>query len=302
MSATNVTRETITHLIVKVKKVASSHLPRDNVSVRDFITLVSAQWEKSKFLCVGLDPDIEKIPAHILGTAEEKIVTFLKEIIDATKDEVCAFKPNSAFYEAYGEEGWRALKTICDYIHAVAPGVAIILDAKRGDIGNTNEFYARMAFDYLQVDAITIQPYQGGGAVKPFLERKNKGIFVLCRTSNEGAEEFQSKVIDGEPLYVFVAKQVVTSWNANENCALVMGATAPEELKVVRTLSPDIPLLIPGFGAQGGDLAATVRAAQRNFILNASRSILYASSGMDFATVAHTKAREASTQIQELLV
>lgn len=270
--------------------------------MRNFNALLEEQWKQSRFLCVGLDPDLSKLPSHITGSAEEKILTFNREIIDATKDVVCAYKPNSAFYEAFGEEGWRALKATCEYIHATAPDVAIILDAKRGDIGNTNEGYIRMAFDILAVDAITVQPYMGGEALAPFLARKEKGIIVLCRTSNPGAHEFQNKVVDGELLYVTVAKHVRDTWNEHGNCALVVGATAPHELEKVRELVPQMPLLIPGIGAQGGDLEATVRAGKRAMIIAVSRAVIYASSGTDFADAARNQARVYDSAIRAALV
>lgn len=273
--------------------------------MRNFNTLLRAQWDEGKFLCVGLDPDVAKIPAHITGTPQERIVAFNRAIIDATKDIVCAFKPNSAFYEAYGQDGWLALQETCDYIHAAAPEVPIILDAKRGDIGNTNEGYAAMAFDILRVDAITVQPYMGGESLAPFFARKDKGVIVLCKTSNAG-NEFQDIDVGGEPLYVRVARAVVGSWNVNGNCAMVVGATHPEELRAIRAIAPEVPLLMPGIGAQGGDLEASVVAGKdargQGMIINASRAVLYASSGTDFAEAACAKAQEYDSAIRTALV
>jgi orotidine-5'-phosphate decarboxylase len=264
---------------------------------RDFRTLLEAQWEQGKFLCVGLDPDFEKIPesARKDGT-QETIVNFNHAIIDATKDMVCAFKPNSAFYEAHGDEGWKALRETIQYIRDQAPEIPIILDAKRADIGNTNDGYVQSAFDHLHADAITVQPYLGREALQPFLDRKDKGIIVLCCTSNEGAGEFQSLEVEGKRLYQIVAEHVAKEWNVNGNCALVVGATYPEELAQVRAIVGDMPILIPGIGAQNGDLQKTVAAGKtrdgRGMIISSSRAVIFASSGKDFAEAARAKARE----------
>src|SRR3989344_6605889 len=170
--------------------------------MRDFRELLEARWDEGKFLCVGLDSELEKIPeSSRKGSNRETIVAFNRVIIDATKDLVCAYKPNSAFYEAHGDEGWSALRETAQYIIEQAPDVPIILDAKRGDIGNTNNGYVDSIFHYLQMDAVTVQPYLGSEALRPFLMRKDKGIFVLCRTSNEGAGELQDLMVEGEPLY-----------------------------------------------------------------------------------------------------
>lgn len=274
---------------------------------RDFNQLLQAKWEAGKFLCVGLDPDVAKMPEGITGaSAEERIVAFHRAIIDATRDVAAAFKPNNAFFEAHGEEGWRALKTTIEYIHHAAPEVPVILDAKRADIGNTNNGYARMAFDILEADAITVHPYLGAEAMRPFLERADKGIIVLCRTSNEGAHEFQDSDIHGEPLYKKVAEHVASDWNTNGNCGLVVGATYPAELAEVRAVAPDVPFLIPGIGAQGGDLEAAVKAGRdargRGIIVNASRAVLYASGGADFADAARAKVEEYDSAIRAALV
>lgn len=270
--------------------------------MRNFFSLLRAQWDNGRFLCVGLDPDLAKIPAHITGTPAERIIAFNRAIIDATKDLVCAFKPNPAFYEAEGVEGWKALKETCAYIHEVAPDVPIILDAKRGDIGNTNEGYARMAFDFLQADAMTAQVYQGGEALAPFFARTEKGIILWVKASNAGSTEFQSLSVDGEPLYIHITRRVVHEWNTNGNCCLVVGATFPSELEKIREMTPDMPLLIPGIGAQGGDLEATVKAAKKNMIINASRAVLYASAGEDFAAAARAQAAVYDGAIRKALV
>jgi orotidine-5'-phosphate decarboxylase len=252
----------------------------------DFKTKLSAAWAKNNsLLCVGLDPDTTKLPAG-LGQFE-----FNKAIIDATADLVCAYKPNSAFYEARGAAGIEELKQTCDYLHEHHPDLPIILDFKRGDIGNTNRLYAEFAFDYLGADAITIQPYQGQQALQPFLDYKEKGIIILCRMSNPGAEEFQNLNVEGQPLYLKVAKNISQDWNANGNCHLVVGATNPEEIAAVRqAVGNEMVLLVPGVGAQSGDIEAAVRAGGKRLIINSSRDILYASAGEDFVTAARDRA------------
>ena len=254
-------------------------------------------------LCVGLDPDLEKIPeiARLTGT-QETIVRFNRAIIDATKDHVCAFKPNSAFYEAHGDEGWNALCETVEYIHEVARDVPVILDAKRADIGHTNAGYVNAAFEHVRADALTVHPYLGSEALGPLLDLRDKGIFVLCRTSNPGAGELQDLPIEGEPLYKVVARLVATKWNANGNCGVVVGATYPEELREVRTIIGDMPILVPGIGAQGGDLEKTVAAGKDNrgagMLISASRSVMYASSGTDFSEMAGKKALELDKAIR----
>lgn len=205
--------------------------------------------------------------------------SFNKAIIDVTHDLVCAYKPNSAFYEANGAEGVRQLKQTCDYIREAYPGIPIIIDAKRADIGSSNEGYAKFVFDYLGADAVTLHPYLGREALKPFLDRKEKTSFIFCRSSNPGGGEFQDLETGGRPLYQVVAEHVVKSWNGNGNCGLIVGATYPAELEIVRRIAPDLPFLIPGIGAQGGDVEKTVKAGVdstgKNAIINASRSIIF---------------------------
>lgn len=228
-------------------------------------------------LCVGLDTDIKLIPEFLLTDADP-IFSFNRRIIDATCDYVCAYKLNSAFYEAHGLKGIGALKQTRAYIPEHIP---VILDAKRGDIGNTSKMYARMAFDEFGFDAITVSPYLGGDSIKPFLEYDDKYIFVLCLTSNPGAVDFQ---LYGEPpLYVRVA-EFVSQWNtkgrgSTSNCGLVVGATRPEQLKEIREIVPDAILLVPGVGAQGGRVEDVIKYGGDRLIINASRSIIYAISG-----------------------
>jgi orotidine-5'-phosphate decarboxylase len=273
---------------------------------RDFKELLNAQWERGNFLCVGLDPDYEKIPEAARRTGvRETIVAFNRTIVDATKDIVCAFKPNSAFYEAHGDEGWNALRETIGYINEQAPDVPVILDAKRADIGNTNRGYVESAFEHLRADAITVHPYLGSEAIAPFLERREKGIIVLCRTSNPGAKELQDLNVGSEPLYKVVARLVAEKWNSNGNCGLVVGATYPGELAEIRALAGAMPILIPGVGAQGGDLEKSVSAGKdaqgRGFMLAISRAIIYASAGADYAEVARYKAQEFDGAIRKAL-
>lgn len=224
-------------------------------------------------LCVGLDSDIEKIPRSLRSDKTPQF-TFNKTIIDAAHDLVCAYKPNSAFYEARGAQGITELKMTCDYLRKTYPGIVLILDAKRGDIGSTNKGYVAFAFDYLGADAITLHPFLGGEALAPFLARKDKGCIILCRTSNPGAGEFQDGVSEK------VATQVAKAWNKNNNCALVVGATYPAQLKRIRARVGDMPILLPGIGAQGGDVEKALKAGlnskKAGLIVNSSRGILFA--------------------------
>jgi orotidine-5'-phosphate decarboxylase len=270
----------------------------------DFKTkLQSAQDKNNSLLCVGLDPDMDKLPQPLKET-DSAFFIFNKAIIDATADLVCAFKPNSAFYEAFGTAGIEELKLTCDYISENYPEIPVILDFKRGDIGNTNDRYAQFAFDYLGVDAITIQPYQGQTAVQSYLDYKDKGIIVLCRTSNDGSGEFQDLEVNGQNLYMQVAENVSKKWNKNGNCLLVVGATYPDEMKEIRKLvGDDMTFLVPGIGAQGGGVEATLKAGLnkngKGMIINSSRAIIYASDGEDYADFARAKAIETLDEINK---
>ncbi|MBI5449011.1 orotidine-5'-phosphate decarboxylase [Candidatus Gottesmanbacteria bacterium] len=260
--------------------------------------------KQNSLLCIGLDSDIARIPDHPQNDKTPQF-SFNKAIIDATHDLVCAYKPNTAFYEARGAEGISELKMTCDYLHEKHPDIVVILDAKRGDIGNTNAGYVTFAFDWLGVDAITLHPYLGKDAILPFLERKDKGCIILCRTSNPGAGELQDIEVRHDTgnqaikLYQYLAKKVVEEWNINENCGLVVGATCPGELEIVRRLVKNMPLLIPGIGAQGGDLEKTVKAGVdstgKNAIINSSRAVIFAGNGSDF----DAKAREAAMRMRD---
>ncbi|OGB89587.1 orotidine 5'-phosphate decarboxylase [candidate division WOR-1 bacterium RIFCSPHIGHO2_01_FULL_53_15] len=233
--------------------------------------LSRAAAKNNSLLCVGLDIDLSRIPQKFL-TTNDPIFLFNKEIVDATKNLVCAYKPNSAFYEMYGLYGLSSLIKTIDYIHE--SDLPVILDAKRGDVGHSSNAYAKSAFEVFKADAVTVNPYMGHDSVQPFLDYREKGIFVLCLTSNPGFRDFQTYGC-GEPLYKTVV-QHVKEWNHYGNCGLVVGATKPTEIKEIRKLAGEMPFLIPGVGAQGGDLGLAVKYSGKNSIINASRSILYA--------------------------
>lgn len=243
--------------------------------------------KNNSLVCVGLDPDLAKLPASLQGKADA-IYEFNCRLVDATKDLVCAYKPQAAYYA--GQDCDEALKGTIDYIKANAPDVPVILDVKRGDIGSTAEWYAKEAFDRYNADAVTVNPYMGFDAVKPFLDYADKGVIILCRTSNPHSGDFQNLVADGMPLYKHVAKLVRDQWNYNGNAALVIGATYPEELRELREMCPELPFLVPGVGAQGGDVEKVVKfgcdANTSGIIVNSSRGIIYASKGDDFAEAA----------------
>ena len=254
--------------------------------------LLNASRKNKSWLCIGLDPNPELMPAVY-------VPQFNKAIIEATSDLVCAYKPNLAFYEALGTEGLASLEKTVKYI----PGdIPVIGDAKRGDIGNTARAYARALFSVLGFDAATVNPYLGFDSIEPFINYQDKGVFILCRTSNRGAADFQDLRTSGLPLYEAVARKA-KEWNTYGNIGLVVGATYPEELKKVRSICPEMPLLIPGIGAQGGDLASPVGygvdARGEKAIINVSRQILYASKEKDFAQAARKMAEKIRNQINE---
>jgi len=280
---------------------------QQETSTPTFVSQLEQCWEKDNFVCVGLDSDYNHIPESVksLDSVEETLFAFNRDIIDATHDLVCAYKPNAAFYEAQGNAGLRALIRTVRYIRETYPHIPIILDAKRADIGSTNLGYVKAAFDIIGVDAITVHPYLGKEALAPFLARREKGIIVLAKTSNPGSAEFQNLSVgeSQEPLYQVVARHVASTWNSNGNCALVVGATYPAELKKVRTIVGDMPILIPGIGAQGGEVAATVIAGKdsrgRGMIINSSRSIIFASQGPDFAQAARKATEHLRAEINK---
>jgi len=264
-----------------------------------FIQQLTRAWESNDSLAaIGLDPDIERFPRRIAAQASP-IFQFNKAIVDATADLVCAYKPQFAHYAAYEAED--QLERTIEYIHRSYPGVPVILDSKRGDVGNTAERYAIEAFERYGADAVTVNPYLGGDALEPFLRYEDKGIVVVCRTSNPGARELQDLETGGRKLYQVVAELVARRWNSRGNCLLVVGATYPRELAEVREIVGDMPLLVPGVGAQGADVAQAVQngqtAAGTGLIISSSRAILYASSGDDFAPAARAAALALREQI-----
>ena len=275
---------------------------------RDFRQMLETQWSRGNFICVGLDSDYRQVHEirqrhfpRVISGIYGNLVWFNREIVKTTKDLVCAYKPNVAFYEAHGSNGLAALQQTIKDIHVLAPNVPVILDAKRGDIGSVNVGYLQMAFGFLCADAITVHPYLGAEALQPFLARAEKGIFVLCRTSNPGAGEFQDLSVNGEPLYRFVARRVASEWNKNGNCGLVVSATYSDELREVRGVVGDMPILVPGIGTQGGDVEKTVSAGKdsrgQGIIINSSRDIIFASKGEDFAEAA----RRETEKLRDLI-
>ena len=264
--------------------------------------LRDATTRNDSLLCVGLDPEPTRFPESVRGEAH-KIYDFCAAIVDATADLVCAFKPQIAYFAAHGAED--QLERLMQHMRANAPRVPVILDAKRGDIGSTAEQYAREAFERYGADAVTLSPFMGFDSVEPYLRYPGKGAFLLCRTSNPGGDDFQNQrlaSVDGQPLlYEHIARLAQGPWNKNGQLGLVVGATYPAEIERVRAIAPQVPLLIPGVGAQGGDAAATVRAGWRPdgpIIVNSSRAILYASNGADFAAAARHEAQRTRNLLQ----
>ena len=260
--------------------------------------LAEATARHHSLLCVGLDPDPAKFPLPWQGDAG-RIFDFCARIVDATKDLVCAFKPQIAYFAAHRAED--QLERLMAYMRRVAPEVPVILDAKRGDIGPTAAQYAREAFERYQADAVTLSPFMGFDSVEPYLKYDGKGLILLCRTSNPGGSDLQAqKLASGDLLYEHLAKQAAGAWNREGRLGLVVGATFPRELARVRELAPTLPLLIPGVGAQGGDAAETVRAAWRPdapIIVNSSRAVLYAGDGEDFASRARAVAEATRREL-----
>lgn len=265
--------------------------------------LVSASRQHNSLLCVGLDPEPARFPSELRDMPVEKaVVQFCRAIVEATAPYVCAFKPNIAFFEVLGPTGMRVFQEV---LHAIPAHIPILVDAKRGDLGNTARNYATALFDVYGCDAATVNPYLGYDSVAPFLAYREKGVILLCRTSNPSARDFQDLLIHDDrgrarPLYEVVARRVQT-WNEAGNCGLVVGATYPQELRTIRALCPDMPILIPGVGAQGGDLEASVQAGidarGERAMIAVSRSILYAGNNTDYATVAAQEALLLRDQI-----
>ncbi|MFJ3045497.1 orotidine-5'-phosphate decarboxylase [Herbaspirillum chlorophenolicum] len=268
-----------------------------------FIDKLNGAWKsRNSLLCVGLDPDVKKIPEELRGKSDA-IFEFCRAIVDATADAACAFKPQIAYFAALGAED--QLEQICSYIRRHYPDIPLVLDAKRGDIGATAEQYAREAFERYNADVVTVSPYMGWDSVAPYLEWKDRGVIVLCRTSNAGGSDLQFLEVEGKPLYQHVARLVAEKWNTNGQCGLVVGATFPHELAQVRAIIGDMPLLVPGVGAQGGDVEATVKsgktAAGTGMMINSSRAILYAKpeTGEDFTAAARRVALETRDTINK---
>lgn len=258
-----------------------------------FMSALRAAWQqRDSLLCVGLDPDPARFPAHLEGHADA-VFEFCKAIVDATADLVCCFKPQIAYFAAQRAED--QLEALIAHIHERHPATPVVLDAKRGDIGSTAGQYAVEAFERYRADAITVNPYMGRDSVEPYLAYSDKGVILLCRTSNAGGSDLQFLEVGGpgggvEKLYERVARLVAEEWNASGNCGLVVGATFPDEIARVRALTGEMPLLVPGIGAQGGDIAATVAAGRSadgsGLMINSSRAILYAGADEDFAAAA----------------
>jgi len=267
-----------------------------------FCLALARAWEKNdSLLCVGLDPEIERFPPGI-AAAPSPIFQFNKAIIDATHDLVCAYKPQFAHYAAYEAED--QLERTIEYVHRSYPGIPVILDGKRGDVGNTAERYAIEAFERYGADAVTVNPYLGGDSLEPFLKHADKGVVILCRTSNPGARDLQDLEVGARRLYHVVAELAATRWNDRGNCALVVGATYPRELAEVRRIVGAMPLLLPGVGAQGADVAQAVENGQTaegtGLMMSSSRAILYGSArsaGADFAAGARAAAEALRAQI-----
>ena len=258
-------------------------------------------WNRqNSLLCVGLDPDLTRLP-EVVRSGREPLYLFNKEIIDATAQWVCSFKPQIAYYSAIGAEA-QLEKTI-HYIKSKYPEITVVLDAKRGDIGSTAKMYAKEAFERYHADAVTVNPYMGGDSLEPFLQYENQGVIVLCRTSNPGGGDIQQLDSGGSPVYQHVARMAASTWNENHNIALVVGATYPELIGEVRQIVGDMPLLIPGIGTQGGDLEAVLRNGltkeKTGLIINVSRAVLYADDGTNFAAAAATQAQKLCQQINQ---
>ncbi len=265
----------------------------------NFVQRLARAWAAAdSLLCVGLDPDPARLPQHLAATPRP-LFEFGRAIVDATADLVCAFKPQIAYYAAARAEA--ELEMTIAHIRKHHPAIPVILDAKRGDIGSTAEMYAREAFERYGADAVTVNPYLGSDALAPFLAHADKGVIVLCRTSNPGAREVQDLDSGGRTLYEVIAEKAARDWNANGNVILVVGATYPEELARIRAIVGEMPILVPGVGTQGGDVAAVVAngatADGTGLIISSSRAVLYAGGGEDYAEAARTAAQKLRDEI-----
>lgn len=269
-----------------------------------FVDKLNKAWkDQDSLLMVGLDPDPRRFPAELKNNTKA-IKDFCIRIINATAPFACGFKPQIAYFSALGAED--QLQDVCAYIREKHPNLPIVLDAKRGDIGSTAEQYAREAFERYQADAVTVNPYMGRDSIQPYIDYQDKGVIILCRTSNVGGADLQDiRLASGTPLYLHIADQVARVWNTNGQCALVVGATYPEEISQVRRRTGDMPLLIPGIGIQGGDIRATVMAGRTKqgtgMMINSSRAILYASSDDNWEEAAAKTARATRSAIRAAL-
>lgn len=264
--------------------------------------LIAQIQQKKSFLCIGLDVDLDKIPTHLL-TEEDPIFEFNKQIIDATHHLAVAYKPNTAFYEAYGLKGWAALGKTIDYLNANYPKIFTIADAKRGDIGNTSTMYAKAFFEDLNFDSVTVAPYMGSDSVEPFLAFEDKTTILLALTSNKGGLDFQGLKINGNELYKEVIKTALT-WKNSENLMFVVGATKPAYFEEIREIVPNHFLLVPGIGAQGGNLQEVCKYGLNEdcgLLVNSARSIIYAGNGLDFAKAAQLEALKLQQEMASIL-
>lgn len=262
--------------------------------------LLIGKWKENKNLCVGLDPDVDKIPhRYSRGKIETTLINFCCSIVDETAGVAAAYKPNRGFFGYYGDSGMRALQTIVCYVHERCPDIPVIIDGKYNDIGNTLERYAGEAFNLFACngDAMTANPYLGQEANEPILRMVDKFAFWLCLTSNPGAGEFQK--YGNPPLFLKVAENIQNYWNGNNNCGLVIGATCPEELAEVREAAPELPLLLPGVGKQNGDLEGSVSAAKHSFLINSSRGIIYAENPKESAHAVHEQIQVALKEVNK---
>jgi orotidine-5'-phosphate decarboxylase len=272
--------------------------------MKSFMKLLQERWSSANtMLCVGLDTDLLKIP-EFLKNQKQPLFEFNKQIIDATHDLVCAYKPQIAYYAAQRAED--QLQLTIDYIKRTYPEIPVILDAKRGDIGDTAEMYAKEAFEIYGAHAVTVNPYMGGDTLQPFLKYKDRGVIILCKTSNPGSGELQNRVLDdGKTVFEVVAEKAAKEWNQNSNVALVVGGTHLDELTRLRKICGDLPFLVPGVGAQGGDIKEIVKRGKdsqgRGLMINSSRAIIYASKNKDFAEAARKMSQETSRLIESAL-
>ena len=270
---------------------------------KGFYADLDSAWRSGRYVCIGLDPNERRVPETIRGTAGDRIDRFCREIICATESFASAFKFNSAFFECLGIEGARILDGLITYIKEDFPESSVILDAKRGDIDNTNRYYCEAAFDVFGADAITVHPYMGRRSLDPFLERRDKGVIVLAANSTPGAGEFQDLPVGGDrvPLYEHVARTVSEEWNTKRNCGVTAGATEPHKLDRIRRVVGEMPILLLGLGAQGGDLEQCMRVGRApgsfGLIPNSSRAILFASPHRDFAEAAHDAADDFNRRL-----